>query len=127
MNVRCRNCGSENKAGSIICVVCYQSLVRWLRLEGDHGSMVISVTTDIGETNLRSVIGEDARFATSHQFRLERCPNGNWWIRNGANAKNAQFVNASPIPAEGHRLAEGDRLSLAGKRGFCTVRLVVET
>lgn len=126
MSGQCRQCGSAVEPMALTCVVCNHSLVRAVRLEGSAGSVEASVATDIGEPILKRVIGEDARFATMAQFRLARGPDGAWMAQQSPGARNPTFVNGAALAETGHRLADGDQLSLAGKAGHMTVRLVMD-
>ena len=88
--------------------------------------MEASIATDIGEAVLKRVIGEDARFATMVQFTIARGPDGGWIVQHSLGARNPTFVNDVAVPESGHRLSDGDRLSLAGKAGHMTVRLILD-
>lgn len=126
MNRHCRHCGSGVEPTAIACMVCNHSLVRAVRLEGSAGSLEASISTDIGAAVLKRVIGDDARYATMTQFRIARGPDGAWLVEHSPGAKNPTFVNGAAIPHAGHRLVDGDQISLAGKAGHVTVRLVVD-
>jgi hypothetical protein len=122
----CRHCGSGVESTAIACVVCNHSLVRAVRLEGSVGSLEAAIATDVGAAILKRVIGDDARYATMTQFRITRGPDGAWMVEQSPGAKNPTFVNGTAVPHAGHRLADGDQISLAGKAGHVTVRLVVD-
>lgn len=126
MSRHCRHCASAVEPTAITCVVCNSSLVRAVRLEGGAGSLEASIATDVGAANLKRVIGDDARYATMTQFRIVRGSEGAWRVEHSPSAKNPTFVNGAAVPHEGHRLADGDQISLAGKAGHLTVRLVVD-
>lgn len=126
MSRHCRHCGSAVEPAAIACVVCNHNLVRAVRLEGSAGSLEASIATDFGAAILKRVVGDDARYATMNQFRIARGTDGAWLVQHSPSAKNPTFVNGSAVPDDGHRLADGDQISLAGKAGHLTVRLVVD-
>lgn len=126
MSRQCRNCGTTIDPSSISCMVCHQSLVRAMRLEGAAGTVELAIGTVVGQALLRRIVGDESRFATIAQFRIERDHGGAWHLRPAPEARNPTFVNGAPVPDAGHRLSDGDQVSLAGKAAHLTVRFLME-
>jgi len=107
-------------------MVCNQSFVRGVAFEGTTGSISASLPTQVGRALLARAIGDDARYASTTQFHVERSSDGSWLLRPVQAAQNPTFLNGCPVPPEGAPLREGDQVSLAGKAGVMKVRIIRE-
>ena len=124
--IQCRNCGSMVKIDLASCVACNHSLIRSIVLEGAIGSVSASLPTAVGSALLQLTIGDDARFAATEQFHLDRPRGGLWFLFPKDRTRNATFVNGASVPSAGVELKDGDEISLAGKAGRMRVRIVRE-
>ncbi len=124
--IQCRNCGSMNSIDLASCVACNHSFIRSIVLEGALGSVSASLRTAVGSALLQLTIGDDARFAATEQFYLNRSIGGPWFLLPKDRTRNATFVNGASVPSAGVELKDGDEISLAGKAGRMRVRIVRE-
>ena len=94
-------------------------------LSGTAGETVPSkVGLTFGKGNLAAVIGDDAQFANSAQFRIHRQPGEEgWWISLAGEApKNPPLVDGAPVVATPIRLDNGSRIVAASSRTKNDVR-----
>ena len=123
----CKTCGSSVDSSLLACNVCNQSFIKAIALQGPQGVLSASLRTVVGRPLLKSVIGEDCQYAADEQFVLERRGGGPWLLVPCAGVRNRTFIGDIPVPPEGGALTDGDVVSLAGKAGRMTVRIVWES
>lgn len=67
-----------------------------------------NIDTDIGMSHLSGVGGEDAKFASSPQFRVKKHDDGGWCIVSLDRVQNPTYYNGRPLPpGEPQLLQEG--------------------
>lgn len=118
----CPKCDVEFKGNS--CPACgWQRFVR-LKLVGMESGKTTSfgITTSVGQTMIRDLCGEDARFANNNiQFTIERQDDyRSWCICPGVKLQYPTFLNGTPITGK-TQLKNGDILSI----GSAKARMVV--
>ena len=67
---------------------------------------------EFGNRNLSSLVGEDAKYMSSAQFTILKVDGKGWMAVGSQSAKNATYLNGTPVPDGGVGLSEGDILSL---------------
>lgn len=84
--------------------------------ESSGKSMTVRLATTVGQPALRGLEPDDARFASSEQFRVEPMPDrGGWQIATIATATNPTYVNDAPVPDGGAVLKQGDCISVKNR------------
>jgi eukaryotic-like serine/threonine-protein kinase len=90
-----------------------------LRLTGvDRNTLSFNIKTLIGKSLLRQ-FGEEARFASDHQFTLER-RGTEWWLLPQSEAVNFTLINGKRALGE-VRLKRGDKIELGSRKSERTV------
>ena len=67
---------------------------------------------EFGNRNLSALVGEDAQYMSSAQFTILKIDGKGWMVVGSQSAKNATYLNGTPMPDGGAGLSEGDVLSL---------------
>ncbi len=131
MSWKCPECGLVNERETPrICEGCGKADlgVLTLRCEATGKKLRMSMSTDVGRTLLKSLAGEDARFASEPQFRLTKDEaRGAWVVQTSATATNPTRLHGAPLTAEPAPLAAGHVLSVGSRTtpGSEKLRLVV--
>jgi hypothetical protein len=96
----CKTCGTENDPSGVTCAGCGSVRTVWLRLAfgGTGREATIRVSTVYGQSLLRSLAGDDARFAAERQFSLDKTGAG-WLVTHDPAAKNPTWLNGAPLDA----------------------------
>jgi hypothetical protein len=77
-----------------------------------------------GSSNLRRIEDPEVEYASSEQFRVEKCPDkGGWCVFHITQARNATYVNGKVVETGGIILKDGDKISLNDKVLRLTVTL----
>jgi hypothetical protein len=108
----CKHCGMENDPSGATCAGCASVRQAWLRLTfGATGrEATIRVSTVYGQSLLRTLGGDDARFAAERQFSLDKTAAG-WVVTHDPEAKNPTCLNGAPLDAP-TPLQDGASLSI---------------
>lgn len=118
----CAQCGTEIPDGANGCPACgYGSSVK-LKLSGKGGELSTAVELEFGKALAAKVVGDEARFMDDVQFIL-KLHDDKWQIKPYPRVKNPVFLNGAQLTAES-ALADGDKLSLAGKAAFIDVNYI---
>ena len=94
----CKACGTENDAATGGCAGCGATRSSRLRLTfpATGATATIAVSTSYGQALLRTMGGEDARFAGEPQLRFERTASG-WTVAHHPGARNPTWMNGAPL------------------------------
>jgi hypothetical protein len=77
----------------------------------------MSIDTAVGQGILKTFVGDDAKYASDPQFRLYRdAALACWAITKIPTAKNATFLNGSPLSDSPAPLAEGAVISIGADK-----------
>ncbi len=79
-----------------------------IRIVHPLGMLTLSIRTEVGK-HLLGAFGEEVQFADTHQFTLEKAPEGPWWVVPNPDAVNETILNGKMVSGR-TQLADGDRV-----------------
>ena len=115
-----------NETAASSCIVCgwvkFERLTLRSPVSGREFSL--NIDTKVGKSTLKSVVGEDARFASEVQFLLKRSePHEGWILVHDDSAANPTHVNGVKAAPGGVRLQDGSSISIGVDRSVLKVQL----
>lgn len=124
-NWKCPECGVEAaSAGSRRCEACGHADFGRLVLIADGGQqLTFNIDLDVGQRLLAPIVGDDAKFVSSHQYRLARDPRlGAWVVQPNAEAANPTCLDGNPIDVA-TAVADGTVVSIGPGRARLRARI----
>jgi len=124
----CPRCGGSGYAPTAPCRDCgfwdAGVLVLRSRATGQERRINASVNTAIGRGLLGGLCGDDAKYASDQQFRIEwREASGGWVAFSPSAPRNPSFLNGAPLSDTPLAIHDGDVIALKGDRLALDVRI----
>ena len=131
MGWKCGQCGFDNEGPEreSVCGGCSATRPSHLVLvaEASGTSTEVRIRTEVGKYLLRTLVGEESRFASDPQFCfLHDEATGAWSIQHDARAANPTCLDGAPLTAEPAPLADGAIISIGPARAKLKVEVVRE-
>lgn len=123
---KCQQCGHENDGSGNTCQGCGTvrpgNVVLVSEATGKKASMRIN--TDVGKYLFRSLVGDDAKYASDPQFHLmcDRAT-GVWTIQHDGKARNPTFLDGTQLPGEPTALSDGGVVTIGADKARLTVKM----
>jgi hypothetical protein len=84
----------------------------------------MSLDTTVGKYLLRSLVGEDAKFASEPQYKIYKDETlGSWAVQHMHGAKNPTFCNGVDIGTTPMGLEDGSIISIGSEQVKLTVQM----
>ena len=102
-----------------VCEACGAVILGALVLAGESGKeMVLRMDADVGKATMRTLAGEDGRFASAPQFRLKKDDAlKSWTIQPNKSATNPTVVNGAPCPDDAPMpVKSGDSIAIGSRK-----------
>ena len=124
----CPRCAGSGFAPTAPCRDCgfwdVGVLVLRSRATGQERRITASVGAPIGRGLLAGFCGEDAKFASDEQFRVEwREASGGWVAFSPSAPRNRSFLNGAPLSDSPTPVQDGDVIALKNDRLALEVRI----
>ncbi len=105
----CTQCGLENiDDGVKRCPACACLRYPELHLSGSQGEIILRTNLRFGNKNLRTLVGDDAQYASETQFEIF-IKDGEYFVSVDDNRRgNPTLLNGKPIAGEIKSLSDGD-------------------
>ena len=133
MSWKCPQCGVEGIDDALTRHAIEQGGCGYVRLpagitlisERTGKEISVRIATILGQSALKSLGDEEARFVSREQIRISRNDaSACWVVENLSSATNPMFLNGSPIDPAGQALNDGDRLAIKGERLPMLVKVI---
>ena len=113
----CSKDGKTNSDDTDVCPVCGATRPSRVALVGPCGKLDVRIKTVVGASLLARVVGEDSKFCSNPQYRLE-CDDDNFWrvMPMDEAAANITVVNGAFVPPEGVSVKAGDVIAVASRK-----------
>jgi hypothetical protein len=127
----CSKCGQENRVDTPrACEACGAVTLGTIVLTGDSGTdLALRLDADVGRGTIRSLAGDDGRFASDPQFRLRKDDSlKSWTVVTNKAATNPTMVNGALCPEDTPvPIKAGDIIAIGSRKtpGVEKTRLVV--
>ena len=126
MTWTCAKCGGTNEGPTRTCGDCGH--IKYCRLillgVGTSSRKAFTVDTPVTDRLLRTLVGEEARFASPLQFTLRRkAATGGWTVSHEPSAKHPTYLDGAPVTAGEMELRGGETISIGPERAKLSVVL----
>ena len=116
----CSKCGQENRVDTPrVCEACGAVILGSIVLTGEAGKeIVLRMDADVGKATMRSLAGDDGRFASDPQFRLKKDEALKaWTIITNKSATNPTALNGTPCPDDAPTpIKSGDTIAIGSRK-----------
>ncbi len=129
MGWKCPKCGTENDDHIASChgmcgYVRYGKLVLVGATTGQEIRM--NLDTAVGQSLLKRLVGEEARFASEPQFHLRRSEDeAAWLVMPEPRAVNATHVNGAKVGDAGVKVSDGTEITVGTNKALVKVRVLI--
>jgi hypothetical protein len=129
MTWKCPNCGFDaNEDGVAECAggcgyAKYPAMLVFYS-ESTSKLLQIGIDTNVGRRLLKSIVGEDAKYASDVQFRIFKSADLTAWaIQHDPSAKNATCLNRAPLGTAPQKIEDGSIISIGPEKAKLLVRM----
>jgi hypothetical protein len=116
----CGKCGQKNQVDMPrVCEACGAVVLGVIVLTGESGKEIaLRLDADIGKITMRSLAGEEGRFASDPQFRLKKDDAlKSWTVIPNKSATNPTVANGAPCPDDTPMpVKSGDTIAIGSRK-----------